>query len=215
MRGAWESGLKVTKCIGFDATEDHRVGGGGTYADAKGLSIAPAPGVPNYAQRYDIRYPLRDLGYDRVACREIIYRAGLPIPPKSACFFCPAMRQIEIARLRVLDPDLHALAVRMEQLYRDGKHFRGDNVFTVKAQHRSTQEKVEFEAQGQSVAEVRQRFRVAYSDTVRPHRYKVQVYPAVVGLSRSSSWGNFSPKLVPVQPIRKKIDAAEWLLNYK
>jgi hypothetical protein len=34
-------------------------------------------------------FPLIDLRLDRQACFNIIERAGLPIPPKSACVFCP------------------------------------------------------------------------------------------------------------------------------
>ncbi|MEU3050822.1 phosphoadenosine phosphosulfate reductase [Streptomyces sp. NPDC006984] len=36
-----------------------------------------------------IRYPLLDLGLRRSDCQAIIARAGLEIPPKSACWFCP------------------------------------------------------------------------------------------------------------------------------
>lgn len=39
---------------------------------------------------YQIReYPLLDLGISRRDCGRIIAEAGLPQPPKSACFFCP------------------------------------------------------------------------------------------------------------------------------
>lgn len=34
-------------------------------------------------------YPLLDLGLHRSACRRIITEADLPVPPKSACYFCP------------------------------------------------------------------------------------------------------------------------------
>lgn len=34
-------------------------------------------------------YPLLDLGISRQDCRRIITEAGLPVPPKSACAFCP------------------------------------------------------------------------------------------------------------------------------
>jgi hypothetical protein len=190
LRRTWESGLKVMKCIGFDATEDHRVGGGGTYATAKNLNIAPDPDLPDYKDRYDVMYPLREWGLDRKACGQTIVDAGLPLPPKSACFFCPAMRGIEIERLKVLDPDLYQLAVEMERLYRTGKHFRGDNAFTVKAVRKDTKEKVELEMTGVDVADVRNQFRQLYDDTARPYRYKVRIYPAVPGLGRSHAWGD-------------------------
>lgn len=34
-------------------------------------------------------YPLLDLGLRRSDCETIIAKAGLPVPPKSSCFFCP------------------------------------------------------------------------------------------------------------------------------
>ncbi|MDR1432243.1 MAG: hypothetical protein LBI99_08990 [Propionibacteriaceae bacterium] len=39
-----------------------------------------------------IVYPLLDLGHRRSDCVRIIAGAGLPVPPKSACFFCPFRR---------------------------------------------------------------------------------------------------------------------------
>ncbi|MEW1837425.1 phosphoadenosine phosphosulfate reductase [Nonomuraea angiospora] len=36
-----------------------------------------------------IEYPLLDLGLRRSNCEHIIMEAGLPVPPKSSCFFCP------------------------------------------------------------------------------------------------------------------------------
>jgi hypothetical protein len=179
----------VVKCIGFDATEDHRVkGGGGTYAVPKGMNIAPLAGLPHYKDRYTFRYPLREWGLDRAACGRIIVDAGLPLPPKSACFFCPAMRTIEIMRLRVLDPMQYALALAMEDLYRTGRHFRGDNFFTVAALRKDTGEKEKFECFAQDEAAARLQFRVAFNDTAQPYRYKVRVSPAVRGLGRDRSW---------------------------
>jgi hypothetical protein len=189
MRRAWDSGQKVEKCIGFDATEDHRIrGGGGTYAVPKKMNIAPMKGVPHYRDRYTYRYPLREWGLDRRACGRIITEAGLPLPPKSACFFCPAMRLIEIERLKVLDPAQAELALVMEDLYRTGHHFRGDDFFTVTAERKDTKEKVTEEIRANDKADARQKFRQAYSDTVKPHRYKLAVSPSVRGLSRDKTW---------------------------
>jgi hypothetical protein len=39
-----------------------------------------------------ITYPLLDLGLRRIDCMRIIREAGLPVPPKSSCFFCPFHR---------------------------------------------------------------------------------------------------------------------------
>jgi hypothetical protein len=41
-----------------------------------------------------ITFPLLDLKIRRVDCIRIIHQAGLPMPPKSACWFCP-LRSVE------------------------------------------------------------------------------------------------------------------------
>jgi hypothetical protein len=54
-------------------------------------------------------------GYDRETCKRIITKAGLPVPIKSACFFCPASKKPEIAWLQEDHPDLLRRALRIEQ----------------------------------------------------------------------------------------------------
>lgn len=44
-------------------------------------------------------YPLQQWGWHRIECARQITAAGLPVPPKSSCFFCPAMKQHEVAEL--------------------------------------------------------------------------------------------------------------------
>lgn len=60
------------------------------------------------------RYPLLDLGLYRDGCAALIERAGLPEPPKSACWFCPFHDRPTWRRMRRDDPDLFARAARME-----------------------------------------------------------------------------------------------------
>lgn len=195
MRCTWESGLKVQKCIGFDATEDHRVkGGGGTYAVGN-FSICPDPDLPAFKDRYDVEYPLREYGFNRARCGEIIKSTGLPLPPKSACFFCPAMRQIEIMRLAIVDPDMYLLAMEMEALYRGGKHFKGDTFWTVKGQHKETKETYSLELFAADGDAARAEFRRVYDDTAQPYKYKLRAYPAVPGLGRSFAWKDVAVEL--------------------
>jgi hypothetical protein len=59
-------------------------------------------------------YPLVDWGMDRLACEQCIRDAGLPVPVKSACFFCPAMKKAEIIELRVRHPALLERALAIE-----------------------------------------------------------------------------------------------------
>jgi hypothetical protein len=56
-----------------------------------------------------------DWGFDREKCKKIIAQAGLPIPVKSACFFCPASKKQEIAWLEERHPDLLERALRIER----------------------------------------------------------------------------------------------------
>jgi len=73
---------KATVAIGFSADEMERVGARRPH-DVE-----------------EIVYPLLDLGLRREACQRIIERAGLPLPPKSACFFCPFHRPKVFADMR-------------------------------------------------------------------------------------------------------------------
>lgn len=81
----WAAGGKVVKLIGYDdgARDQKR------YAHAEGYTD----------DRYEYRYPLREWGWDREACADRIRAAGLPVPPKSACFMCGAMKPWEVHTL--------------------------------------------------------------------------------------------------------------------
>lgn len=59
-------------------------------------------------------YPLREWGWDRERCVAEIKGAGLPVPPKSACFFCPVTKPAELLELAATSPELARRAVEME-----------------------------------------------------------------------------------------------------
>lgn len=61
-----------------------------------------------------IEYPLLDLRLDRAACAQIIRDAGLPVPPKSSCYFCPFHRPQVWAEMRRDDPVHFWKAVALE-----------------------------------------------------------------------------------------------------
>jgi hypothetical protein len=67
-------------------------------------------GIPHQV----LAYPLLDLGLRRADCPEIIRSAGLPMPPKSACWFCPLKRPSEWARMQREEPELFARACNLE-----------------------------------------------------------------------------------------------------
>lgn len=64
-------------------------------------------------------YPLLDLGMTRADCEDVIARAGLPVPPKSSCFFCPYHRPSTWAEMRRDEPDLFDRAQHLEDTLND------------------------------------------------------------------------------------------------
>lgn len=189
MLRTWQNGSKVIKYIGFDATENDRAAGkGSTYSANPKLNLCPRKGLPSYKDRYDVRYPLIEAGITRSMCRDLIVKAGLPIPPKSACFFCPASKVQELKRLAIVDPAYYVLALAMEVVYRTGHHFRSDEYFTIKAKHKETGELVSkgYEAVNKDAA--RLMFRTEYDDLTRPFKYELSTIGAVGGLDFGKPW---------------------------
>jgi hypothetical protein len=62
-----------------------------------------------------IAYPLLDLKIDRTACEKIILKAGLPVPPRSSCWFCPYHRVAVWDKMRRDNPALFARAAVFER----------------------------------------------------------------------------------------------------
>lgn len=60
-------------------------------------------------------YPLIDLHIDRAGALEIVRRAGLPVPPRSACWFCPFQTVGRWQGLRQHRPALFDQAINLEQ----------------------------------------------------------------------------------------------------
>ncbi len=70
---------------------------------------------PNPEKGFSNEFPLILMGLTRERCEEIITEEGLPVPPKSSCFFCPNMKKKEILALpenlkdRVLNIEKNAI----------------------------------------------------------------------------------------------------------
>ncbi|PBN42956.1 hypothetical protein [Sphingobium sp. D43FB] len=96
-KAAWARGQKVVRLIGYDASP----------ADTRRYAHASALDDP----LFDCRYPLRDWNWTRDRCVARIEAAGLPVPPKSSCFFCGAIRPDEV---RALPPWCLRLIVLIE-----------------------------------------------------------------------------------------------------
>jgi hypothetical protein len=95
-RKYWEAGQKITKAIGFGADELRRA-------------------KPYEDEKYRNWYPLVDWGWDRTECVKAIERAGLDVPPKSACFYCPASTKQDVKVLAESNPELLQRAIAMEE----------------------------------------------------------------------------------------------------
>lgn len=84
------------RLIGFHAGEPERAARQAAYAE-------------------DRRYPLIEWDWDYEECRVQIMRAGIALPGKSACFFCPSTKKAEILELKTRYPDLLARALEIER----------------------------------------------------------------------------------------------------
>jgi hypothetical protein len=75
-------------------------------------------------------YPLIELGLSRRNCVRIIMDAGLPVPPKSACWFCPYKKKTEWQEMRRTRPDLFDKAVDLEHRINEKREEMGkDHVY--------------------------------------------------------------------------------------
>jgi hypothetical protein len=88
-RAAWAAGQKVQRCIGYDCSA----------ADSKRYALTVNHHGMEHA-KYEYLYPLRDWGWNRDECKRQIAAAGLPVPVKSACWFCPASKPAELHELK-------------------------------------------------------------------------------------------------------------------
>jgi len=68
----------------------------------------------NSAKGVESRWLLIEHDIDRDGCKEMITAAGLPVPPKSGCWFCPYQGPAQFRRLRREHPDLFCKAQKLE-----------------------------------------------------------------------------------------------------
>jgi hypothetical protein len=106
----------VVKAVGLDAGENHRLTWARSEPGASGAGAETRPSREAWldAHVFHYWYPLMDWRMDRAACERAIRGAGLPVPVKSACFFCPASKKPEIVELGVRHPELLRRALTIE-----------------------------------------------------------------------------------------------------
>lgn len=98
-------GSATIRAVGYDAGEEYR---------AKQHTDGP----------HRLWFPLIEWSWSREKCRVMILAAGLPLPPKSACFYCPASKPREVVWLADTHPDLFARAVEIERRARAAGNLR-------------------------------------------------------------------------------------------
>lgn len=77
--------------------------------------IGRADGGKNHEPHERVAYPLLELGLRRTDCMRIIRDAGLPIPPKSSCWFCPFHSIEAWHEQRRHHPDLFEKSCQLEE----------------------------------------------------------------------------------------------------
>ncbi|HEY9706069.1 MAG TPA: hypothetical protein V6C58_26775, partial [Allocoleopsis sp.] len=86
-----KQGIKIRRQIGYHAGEVRRVLKHGIHED----------------KTFVYEYPLIEWKLNQGNCNVLIQSVGLPIPPKSSCFFCPNRKPLEILELQKNHPDLY------------------------------------------------------------------------------------------------------------
>lgn len=81
----WARGENIKRAVGYDDS------GADKKRSCKSMQIVE--------KGFDNWYPLQEWHWNREECKRQIALAGLPVPPKSSCFFCPNMQKEEVAAL--------------------------------------------------------------------------------------------------------------------
>jgi hypothetical protein len=75
---------------------------------------------PSQASYIEHRWPLIEKNMDRTACIAWCKENGHPVPPKSACTFCPFRDDAEWAAMKARSPQAFADAVSVDAIIRPG-----------------------------------------------------------------------------------------------
>lgn len=79
-----------------------------------------------------VSFPLYEWGIGREQCKQIIAASGLPVPPKSSCFFCPFKSALEWRSMPFIQPDLFVKSVLLENAVFKRSVERGKKLFPIK-----------------------------------------------------------------------------------
>lgn len=116
----WPAPIRIETWIGLEAGEESRL---------ENDPYAKGQGDPRRSKRF----PLMDAGHCRCRLTEYIRRLGLPVPPKSACMYCPASSKGDFQRLRDRYPGRFAQAEALDGM---GKHSKAGIHLRLAANHK-------------------------------------------------------------------------------
>lgn len=109
-QGRWADGVvKPTKLIGYDATETCA----GKRKEWSKVSEDAA---------FLYRFPLVEWGFSREDCKALIAAAGVPVPIKSSCYFCPNRKVNEVESMAVEFPMSFLKSVAVEDNCNANRH---------------------------------------------------------------------------------------------
>lgn len=80
---------------------------------------------PPDVQYYSHEYPLVDLKLRREDCVSIIEEEGLPVPDKSACWFCPFTKTERFRSICARYPEVAAMADYLQEVISDARQEKG------------------------------------------------------------------------------------------
>lgn len=72
-----------------------------------------------------VEHPLIARNLNRNDCANLITATGLPVPPKSSCWFCPFHHPTEWRRQQTQRPDLFTLSVSLEAMLNERRETHG------------------------------------------------------------------------------------------
>jgi hypothetical protein len=105
------TGRKIVKLIGYDSSP---------------ADIRRSGKLKTEDNDFMYYYPLQQVGWTRADCIKAIENEHLPLPVKSACWFCPASQKWELFWLAGAHKDLFMLALKIEWAAMVGHHSRWD-----------------------------------------------------------------------------------------
>jgi hypothetical protein len=135
-RGAWKR-ANVEQWIGFTTDEDHRCKADNECRCGDALAShcdddgRPLPGgcarcrCSQFERWRTNRWPLIEMGMTRADCVAWLTDHGYPVPPRSACTYCPNSSDERWATLKADHPDEWEAACEMDEVVRTATNFGG------------------------------------------------------------------------------------------